>query len=59
MPVLAIGGEKWLGPIMQKMVEPVAADLRTEIVPGSGHFVPEEAPEAVARLLLEFLGKPQ
>lgn len=55
MPVLAIGGAQWLGPLMQKMVEPVAEKLRTEIISGSGHFVPEEAPETVIRLLREFL----
>ena len=55
MPVLAIGGAQWLGPLMQKMVGPVAANLRTEIIPGSGHFVPEEAPAEVTRILQEFL----
>ena len=59
MPVLAIGGAQWLGPLMQKMVEPVAANLRTEVIPGAGHFVPEEAPETVIRLLREFLKEQQ
>jgi pimeloyl-ACP methyl ester carboxylesterase len=59
MPVLAIGGAQWLGPLMQKMVEPIAANLRTEIIPGSGHFVPEEAPKAVICLLREFLKEQQ
>ena len=58
MPVMAIGGAQWLGPMMQKMVEPVAANLRAEIVPGSGHFVPEENPAAITRLLQEFLRTP-
>ena len=58
MPVLAIGGAQWLGPLMGKMVEPVAENLRVEIVEGSGHFVPEEAPEAVIRLLQKFLEEP-
>jgi pimeloyl-ACP methyl ester carboxylesterase len=55
MPVLAIGGAQWLGPLMEKMVAPVAGDLRVEVVANSGHFVPEEAPEALARLLREFI----
>lgn len=55
MPVLAIGGAMWLGPLMQQMVGPIAANLRTEIIPGSGHFVPEEAPAEVTRILQEFL----
>ncbi len=55
MPVLAIGGEQWLGLLMQRMVEPIADNLRTEVIAGSRHFVPEEAPEAVVRLLQAFL----
>ena len=55
MPVLAIGGAQWLGPLMQKMIEPVAENLRIEVIPGSGHFVPEEAPGEVLRVLREFL----
>ena len=56
MPVLAIGGAQWMGPLMEKMVAPVAANLRIEIVADCGHFVPEEAPAPLARLLLDFLG---
>ena len=29
---------------------------RTEVVPGAGHWVNQEAPEAVNAFLLEFLG---
>ena len=56
MPVLAMGGAQWMGPLMEKMAAPVAANLRVEIVADSGHFVPEEAPEAIARQLRDFLG---
>lgn len=55
MPVLAAGGAHWMGPLMEAMVAPVARDIRVEIVADSGHFVPEEAPAAVARLLGEFM----
>ena len=57
MPVLAIGGAQWLGPLMQKMIEPIARDLRVEIIAGSAHFVPEEAPEALAALLQKFFAQ--
>lgn len=57
MPVLALGGEHWLGPLMEAMVAPVARDLRALTVAGSAHFVPEEAPAECGRLLLEFLGR--
>jgi pimeloyl-ACP methyl ester carboxylesterase len=58
MPVLAAGGAQWLGPFMEKMIAPVARNLRVEIVGQCGHFVPEEAPQAIARALLDFIGRP-
>jgi microsomal epoxide hydrolase len=58
MPVLAVGGAQWLGPVMGAMVAPVAPDLRVEIVAGSGHFVPEEAPHDLCRIVHKFLDKP-
>jgi pimeloyl-ACP methyl ester carboxylesterase len=36
-------------------ITPVAHDLRVEIIANSGHFVPEEASDAVGRRLCEFL----
>lgn len=57
MPVLALGGEHWLGPLMQTMVGPVASNLTVNIVAGSAHFVPEEAPAETGRLLLEFFSR--
>ena len=59
MPVLAMGGARWLGPLMAAMVKPIANNLHIEIVADSGHFVPEEAPAAVGRLLLEFFRGPE
>jgi microsomal epoxide hydrolase len=53
-PVLGVGGGEWLGELMRRAIEPVCADLRFEVIPGCGHFVPEEAPERLAALLLEF-----
>ena len=44
-----------MGPMMEQMVAPVAENLRVEVIENSGHFVPEEAPEAVIRLLQEFV----
>jgi pimeloyl-ACP methyl ester carboxylesterase len=58
MPVLAAGGAQWLGPVMEVMVAPVARDLRVEIIAASGHFVPEEAPQALARSVRKFLDSP-
>ena len=53
MPVLALGGPgyTWLKATLTKK----APNLRVELVEGSGHFIPEEKPEATVRYLLEFL----
>jgi pimeloyl-ACP methyl ester carboxylesterase len=58
MPVLAAGGAQWLGSVMEVMVAPVARDLHVEIIPDCGHFVPEEAPQALARSVQKFLDSP-
>jgi microsomal epoxide hydrolase len=53
-PVLGVGGGAWLGELMKRAIEPVCAELRFEVIPGCGHFVPEESPERLAALLAEF-----
>ncbi len=59
MPVLAIGGERWLGAAMKASFEGVCDDLTAVVIEGCAHFVPEEAPERLTELLLGFLaGKP-
>lgn len=57
MPVLAIGGETGVGSLMGQMAEAVAADVRREVVPNCGHYIPEEAPETFCRLVLPFLAE--
>jgi len=57
MPVLAVGGAiSTSGPLMQEMVEEVAENVTGVRVPRTGHWVPEENPEALAQALLEFAG---
>ena len=62
MPVLAIGGGvsyphgRGRGGDVEASLKRVATNVRGVVIPESGHFVPEEQPEAVARLLLEFFG---
>lgn len=61
MPVLAVGGGvsyphgRGRGPDVETSMRRVAGDVRGFVIPECGHFVPEEAPEDLARLLLEFL----
>ena len=55
LPVLAIGGEKGLGEGTANTMKLVADDVQSIIIPGSGHWVAEEAPEKLLGALLPFL----
>jgi len=59
MPVLAIGGAKAFGRAREpeESLRRVATDVRGAVVPECGHFIPEEQPEALARLLLDFFAE--
>lgn len=57
MPVLTLAGSssryaKLLGPMMEE----VATDVSFVAVPGAGHWLPEENPNAVAKALIAFAG---
>ena len=56
MPVLALGGAGGWGRRMEVLesCQRVALDVRGGVVEGAGHWIPEEQPEEVARLLLAF-----
>jgi pimeloyl-ACP methyl ester carboxylesterase len=56
MPVLAVGGDAGLGELMERMMRTVADDVTGLVVPECGHYVPEEAPELLAKQLTAFLG---
>ena len=49
VPVVAIGGAKGLGDKVGEMVRRLAENVTAETLPDAGHFVPEEAPDAVIR----------
>lgn len=63
MPVLAVGGGvsyphgRGRGPDVEASMRRVANDVRGAVIPECGHFVPEEAPETLSRLLLEFFAE--
>jgi pimeloyl-ACP methyl ester carboxylesterase len=40
---------------MEQMMRTVADDIPGRVIPNCGHYVPEEAPERLAEILLEFL----
>jgi pimeloyl-ACP methyl ester carboxylesterase len=55
MPVLAIGGELSYGGHVAESVQAVADDVQGVVIPGSGHWVAEQAPEQLLEALTEFL----
>jgi pimeloyl-ACP methyl ester carboxylesterase len=54
VPLLAVGGEHSI-PTMGQSLQPYFENIRSVVIPDSGHFVPEEQPELLAQALLAFL----
>jgi pimeloyl-ACP methyl ester carboxylesterase len=54
VPVLALGGAGFLGPIVEQGMSALATDVRGEIIPECGHWVTEEQPEYVVSALQKF-----
>ena len=50
-PVIAVGGEKGLGAKVGEFVSMMTSDCRSVVLPGCGHFIPEEQPDAVLDLV--------
>lgn len=55
MPVLGIGGEASWGGAVGGALSALAENVTTLVVPGTGHWVAEAAPEALVTALTEFL----
>jgi len=55
VPVLALGGELGLGKLVKPMVEGVASHVQGEVVSNCGHFIQEEQPEHLLKLISEFM----
>ena len=55
VPVLAIGGGESAGEGVAAAMELVADDVQTVVLPGTGHWVAEQAPEALLSALTAFL----
>jgi pimeloyl-ACP methyl ester carboxylesterase len=55
MPVLGIGGEASWGAAVGGALSALAEDVETLVIPGTGHWVAEAAPEAMLAGLREFL----
>lgn len=55
MPVLAVGAEHGSGTRLADALRPVAPQIRSLVVAGSGHFIPEERPDQLLEALVPFL----
>ena len=55
MPVLAIGGGTSSMDAPEVVMRAVANDVQGLVIPGAGHFVAEEAPDALLAGLTKFL----
>jgi pimeloyl-ACP methyl ester carboxylesterase len=55
LPVLAIGGAEGIGDGAATTMKLAAGDVQSLVIPGSGHYCLEEAPEEVAAALTAFL----
>jgi len=55
MPFLVIAGEKASGTFLIEQTKLVAKNVRGEVVAGSGHWLMEEAPQAVIPMIVDFV----
>jgi pimeloyl-ACP methyl ester carboxylesterase len=58
MPVLGIGAEKSFGKAQADDLRFVASNVTGEVLPNSGHWIMEEQPQAVTKMITDFLAAP-
>lgn len=54
VPMLALGGDVGSAPGIFEAMQPLGSDVHGGIIANSGHYIPEEQPEALVRKLVEF-----
>jgi pimeloyl-ACP methyl ester carboxylesterase len=57
LPVLALGGEKSFGAAEADDLSFVAVNVSMGIIPGSGHWIMDENPQATTEAIVNFLSK--
>jgi pimeloyl-ACP methyl ester carboxylesterase len=55
IPVLALGAERGIGEHIVKALQALATNVQGEVILGAGHYLPEEAANRIADLLVAFL----
>jgi pimeloyl-ACP methyl ester carboxylesterase len=54
LPILALGGDGGSAPDIHSAMRPLGEDVRGGVLSNSGHYIPEEQPEALAAELVAF-----
>ncbi|MCA0405256.1 MAG: alpha/beta hydrolase [Proteobacteria bacterium] len=57
IPVLGIGGAASGGPYIEQLFRPVATNVAGAVIPKAGHWLGDENPEALAKVLSDFFGQ--
>jgi len=57
MPILAFGADGGVGTMVLDTMRLIATDVRGGVFARCGHYMPEEAPRAVAEQIIGFMGK--
>jgi pimeloyl-ACP methyl ester carboxylesterase len=57
MPVLAVGAAWGYGHSSAQTIRRVATDVHDVLIEDSGHYIPEERPDALANAIAEFLAR--
>ena len=58
MPVLVLTGEKASGNFLIEQAKLVATNVQGQVIPGSGHWLMEEAPQTTIPVLTAFIDQP-
>ncbi|CAN5600719.1 alpha/beta fold hydrolase [soil metagenome] len=59
IPVLALGGDLGSAPDLYDQMKPLGSDVRGGVILDSGHYIPEEQPEALAAEISAFVSSLQ
>ena len=57
VPVLALGGRVGSAPDLYERLRPLCTNIQGGVIVDSGHYIPEEQPDALAREIMAFINK--
>jgi pimeloyl-ACP methyl ester carboxylesterase len=55
MPVLAVGGQYSFGAFVEQSLKPFAANVHGKVIANAGHWLAEQQPDELAKLLRDFI----